>query len=180
MKRYFWLFAVLTLGWMTFIFCMSAQSITESKETSGSLTLFLAQLLYGKGTVLTESMLEPVSILVRKTAHMAAYAILFLLSYGSVYFYKKSLSAKLIWLMAYGWTVFYAITDEIHQIFSGRGALVADVIIDALGALIGVMLVLGFRKIKGWGVVALLAAFGIYVLTFFLFHPEVLGLLTVK
>ena len=184
MKRhFFWVFAVLTLGWMTFIFCMSAQTITESKETSGGLTLFLAELFYGKGTVLTEAMLEPISVLVRKTAHMVAYAVLFLLSFGTMHFYKQELAAKWKYLIAYGWTVFYAMTDEVHQIFSGRGALVADVIIDAMGALIGVVVLFGIVKFLtskgclgkiGWVAIAFIEAFGIYVVVFLLFHPDVI------
>ena len=185
MKRYFWLFAGLTLGWMVFIFCMSAQSIAESKETSGEITLFLAELFYGKGSEITESMMEPVTLLVRKTAHMAAYAILFLLSYGTVYCYKKSFSAKITGLLAYGWTVFYAMTDEVHQIFSGRGALVADVIIDAFGALIGVALLFGAVKFFsakrigskfGWLLATAIGSFAIYILVFVVFHLEVISL----
>ena len=184
MKRhFFWVFAVLTLGWMTFIFCMSAQTITESKETSGGLTLFLAELFYGKGTVLTEAMLEPISVLVRKTAHMVAYAVLFLLSFGTMHFYKSVFFEKWKWLLAYGWAVFYAMTDEVHQIFSGRGALVADVIIDAMGALIGVVVLFGIVKFLpskgclgkiGWLFTTLLTAFFIYALAFLLFQREVL------
>lgn len=185
MKRYFWIFAGLTLGWMAFIFCMSAQGMTESAQSSAGITSFLAELFYGKGVELTEAMLQPVTLLVRKTAHLAAYAILFLLSYGTAHFYKKSLSVKRKWLLAYGWTVFYAATDEAHQIFSGRGAMVADVVIDAFGALIGAVLLFGigrflrtpgtWRKV-GWAFATLAGTFCAYVLTFLLFHREVIGL----
>lgn len=211
-KICFWLFAACTLCFMAFIFSMSAQSIDESLDTSGGLTLWLAELFYGPDTALTEEMLEPVSLLVRKTAHMAEYAILFLLSYGTVHFYgasygapfgaasgascasgcgiraksgKKPLAAKWKWLIAYAWTVFYAATDEIHQIFSGRGAMVVDVIIDAFGALIGTALLLGTfqmltakgaKKKAGWVVTTLAVMFCVYALSFLLFHREVLGL----
>lgn len=185
MKRSFWIFAGLTLGWMAFIFFMSAQGVADSNQTSAGMTSFLAELFYGKGVELTETMLHPVTLLVRKTAHMAAYAILFLLSYGTVHFYKRGFSVKMSGLFALGWTVFYAITDEIHQIFSGRGALVADVVIDGFGALIGVVLLFGIGKILhadggwrkvGWVFVTLLGACCFYALTFLLFHGEVIGL----
>lgn len=185
MKRHFWIFAGLTLGWMAFIFYMSAQGTTESAQNSAGITSFVAELFYGKGVALTEAMLQPVTLLVRKTAHMAAYAILFLLSYGTVYYCKKTFSVKWMWLFAYGWTVFYAVTDEIHQIFSGRGALVADVVIDAFGALIGTVLLFGVRKVLsakgawgklGWVATSLVGAFGIYALTFVFFHRDVIEL----
>ena len=161
---------------MTVIFLLSAQSIAQSQETSGGITLFLAELFYGKGITITEDMMEPVTLLVRKTAHMAAYAVLFLLSYGTVYYYKNSLAEKWSRLVAYGWTVFYAVTDEIHQIFSGRGAMVTDVFVDALGALIGILLLCAFvkkNKLKR-KVIALFGAAGVYVLAFLLFYPQVI------
>lgn len=187
----FWLFAVATLCFMVFIFCMSAQTIDESLETSGSLTMWLAEFFYGSDGAMTEELLEPVSVLVRKTAHMGEYAILFLLSYGTVHFYnetygvRKQLLVKCNWLIAYGWTVFYAATDEFHQIFSGRGAMVVDVLIDAMGALIGTVLLFGLaRSFRGeslrqkldWFVYTVDSAVLIYLLAFVLFHREVFGI----
>lgn len=191
-KIWFWIFSGLTLCFMGLIFSMSSQDVTESLDTSGGLTQWLAELFYGRDTVLTEELLEPVSMLVRKTAHMAEYAILFLLSYGTVHFYKESYGSKrktfstwLKWLIAYGWTVFYAATDEFHQIFAERGAMVVDVIIDAFGALIGTVLLFGIfrmltakgvKKKAGWTVATLAVMFCIYALSFLLFHSEVFGL----
>ncbi len=186
MKRqgWFWVFGGLTLCCMVLIYIMSAQDAQTSAMTSGGITQWLARFFYGPYTELTKELLQPVSILVRKTGHMAAYAVLFLLSYGTVHFYKD-FPVKIKWLLAYGWAVLYAITDEIHQIFSGRGATVVDVVIDAFGALIGTVLLFGigtflrthnkWRKV-GWAFATLAGAFGIYVLTFLLFHREVIGL----
>lgn len=191
-KIWFWLFAISTLGFMVFIFSMSAQDAEASALTSEGLTRWLAEVFYGPDATMTEEMIRPVAMLVRKTAHMTEYAILFLLSYGTVHFYgesyggkRKSLPAKLRWLIAYGWTVFYAATDEFHQSFVGRGATPVDVMIDAFGALIGTALLLGafqmltakgVKKKAGWVVATLAVMFCIYALSFLLFHREVFGL----
>ena len=51
-------------------------------------------------------------------------------------------------------TLLYAISDEIHQIFSGRGPRVTDVLIDFSGAVCGILLIHGIayliaRRKKG-------------------------------
>lgn len=184
MKRRFWLFTAMTILWMAVIFYMSAQNIESSKESSSGITTFLATIFYGKDVALTEAMLQPVSVLVRKTGHMAEYAILFLLAFGTTYFSKR-FSKWGTWGLAYGGTVLYAITDEVHQLFSGRGALVQDVVIDGFGALIGVVLLFGVIRLVqskggwkkcGWAVATLGSALVIYSISFLLFHREVFSL----
>jgi VanZ family protein len=76
-------------------------------------------------------------IVLRKSAHMAEYAIL----------------AALLWralrssLPAFALAVAYAATDELHQHFvRGRHATVRDVLIDASGAAVGLALVRRFRS----------------------------------
>ena len=45
-------------------------------------------------------------------------------------------------MLAYGLTVIYAVSDEIHQAFvPGRSAQLSDVCIDACGAAIGLSLI---------------------------------------
>ena len=86
--------------------------------------------------------------LMRKSAHFIAYLILgFLVSHamkndGSTALAWKRRGASLLLCVA------YAISDEIHQIFvPGRGPLVKDILIDGAGAVIGIMLYFGVRKL---------------------------------
>ncbi len=45
--------------------------------------------------------------------------------------------------------ILYAISDEVHQLFvPGRGAQVSDVLIDSLGAFLGIGMYKMVRKIK--------------------------------
>ena len=64
----------------------------------------------------------------RKGAHMTEYAILAVLLVRA--------TGSLVW--AFAFTVLYAASDEVHQLFvRGRHGSPVDVAIDAVGALIG-------------------------------------------
>ena len=74
--------------------------------------------------------------LVKKGGHMLGYALLSL-SYQHALSRNRSYSSWFAWFFA----VLFAISDEIHQIFvPGRGPLISDVGIDALGAGLSLML----------------------------------------
>lgn len=86
--------------------------------------------------------------LMRKSAHFIAYLILgFLVSHAmkneaSTGSFWKRRGASLLLCVA------YAISDEVHQIFvPGRGPLLKDVLIDASGAALGIILYLGASKL---------------------------------
>jgi len=137
---------LLTIAVMVTIFIMSAQTKDESASTSGFFTKFLVKIIYGDQTV-TDEMFRGVSLLVRKTAHMTIFAVLFICAYNTVRSYIKTFKEEkihkifLAFPIAYIFAVFYACTDEFHQSFAGRGALFTDVITDSIGALIGAALV---------------------------------------
>lgn len=69
-------------------------------------------------------------LLVKKGAHMAAYALLAVL-------WRRALGEnRLSWLMAFAITVLYAVSDEYHQTFvPGRNGAFIDVLVDSAGAL---------------------------------------------
>ncbi|MCF0231256.1 MAG: VanZ family protein, partial [Enterococcus sp.] len=99
------------------------------------------------------------SFFVRKAAHMTEYAVLAVLF---------SIMAKLIWdavelrsirtpaklflflyFLPFIATVLYAISDEVHQLFiAARAGQVTDVLIDAGGAVIGLLILLLVRGIR--------------------------------
>ena len=81
-------------------------------------------------------------LVLRKAAHMAEYAILAALL-------VRALGNELV---AFGAAVAYAVTDEIHQTFvAGRAGKPLDVLVDAVGAALGILL---WRKLRSarWSV----------------------------
>ncbi|MCR4594495.1 MAG: VanZ family protein [Clostridiales bacterium] len=116
-----WAFVVFCL---VFIFQMSQASGEASKGMSDSLVRMILNYL---GWNIP-------SVVLRKIAHFCEFAGLCMALFNAIHasFRKKA------YLWAFGLTAFYAITDEIHQIFSmGRAGRLYDIAIDWAGALCG-------------------------------------------
>lgn len=121
---------LLSAIWMLVIFCFSHQA------HSGRIT---------------EDYLGDANVPVRKFAHMFEYAVLAILYYRTLLLraglnaqkHSNHSAANLALLMA----IVYALSDEWHQSFvPGRSATFSDVLVDASGALIGLLLIwLGSR-----------------------------------
>jgi VanZ family protein len=77
---------------------------------------------------------------IRKKAHVFLYAGLAILFFLSLYDYVGEAGKTAF--ISFALATLYGATDEIHQIFTGRGAQVADVLVDARGAVWGLMCVL--------------------------------------
>ncbi|MFT8341207.1 MAG: VanZ family protein [Clostridium beijerinckii] len=74
--------------------------------------------------------------IVRKNAHAFMYMVLAILVCGALFSYNKSGKGMIIYILFI--CLFYAVTDEFHQSFiPGRTSLVSDVLVDFMGALIG-------------------------------------------
>lgn len=143
----FWL--LLTILWCILIFLFSAQNAAESTAVSDGvlnrLLKFRAAWSPEDSTGETVAPSFSLIVLVRKLAHLSLYLILGVLASATVFshrFQKKS-ETGVCWLTAWGFCVFYAVTDEVHQYFvPGRSCRLLDVCIDSLGALLGSLLVL--------------------------------------
>lgn len=73
-------------------------------------------------------------LIIRKTAHITEYAILFILVANSLK--KEGLKHSI--LVSFVFTVLYAASDEYHQSFvAGRGPSPMDVVVDTIGASLG-------------------------------------------
>ncbi|MCI8512297.1 MAG: VanZ family protein [Lachnospiraceae bacterium] len=126
------------IGMAALIFGFSAQPAAASTKTSDSVTRLLLRIadatrLFDTGQDSVQAWCERLSLPVRKTAHMAEYVIF----YGTILLglYGSGLRGKKWPLRAFSLTLFYACTDEIHQIFvPGRAGRVSDVLIDGIGA----------------------------------------------
>ncbi len=140
-KKYILRWTMLVL-WMCFIFYMSSRSGSESQEQS-DLVLSILNFL---GLQLNESIKNIASFIVRKTAHVTEYMILYILIFRVVTLYSNTKKSKLIALFC---MVLYASTDEIHQLFvPGRSGMVRDVFIDSIGGIIGVGITFVYENIK--------------------------------
>ncbi len=126
---------VLVAVCMLIIFCFSAQTAEESSELSGS---FILALLEWLGLELEQEV-------IRTIAHCLEFMGLSVLTFNATY---ATWETKLTPVISFAGTVFYAITDEIHQIFvPGRAFQISDILVDSTGALIGAIASLIILKI---------------------------------
>lgn len=156
-KRIF--FLILIIINCVVIFNFSNKVANDSSEQSGKIVNFISQII-----PVIKNMPEPdktnfieetLTTIVRKTAHFSIYTLLGLLGMNFMLTFKESIFYKIDrrCLVAFGFCVFYAITDEIHQYFvPGRSCELRDVGIDSLGALTGILLTIIviklYRKVK--------------------------------
>ena len=124
---------------MITIFAFSAQKAEQSDGTSTGVIRVLAEMFYPGFELLTAekqlSVVQGLQFVVRKAAHMTEFASLGVLLCAFAFTFGE----KFKWfLFSYLFGVFYAATDEIHQLFvEGRSGQFSDVLIDSCGVMIG-------------------------------------------
>lgn len=123
----------LCAAWMTLIFAMSSMPGDVSGQQSGTvvkIVLDSVSLLFGEEAA-SAVQAQALEHLVRKGAHMAEYAVLFLLLCRALRLNRARRPA----LYALLFSAAYAATDELHQCLTpGRGPSPVDVMIDTAGA----------------------------------------------
>ncbi len=143
-----WLFPICVC---IMIFDFSADTGEESTNVSMPLTLHVVEkwndffhLDWTEEKVL--SVAENTEFFVRKLGHMSEYAFL-AISVMTAWLVSAHISEKQQ-ALTFIFCVFYACTDEFHQLFvpqrSGRGL---DILIDSTGAFLGMLLFGGVRKL---------------------------------
>lgn len=132
---------------MALIFFFSAESKEASGDRSTGIVEKIVHLLHPDYDSLNWStrmeIMASTHRLVRKLAHFAEFGLLGFLSAWLVAYVnrrKKWIRAWLEWLIPIVFCLLYAISDEVHQIFSNRGASAKDVLIDFAGAVTGILL----------------------------------------
>ena len=98
--------------------------------------VFWSILIFYLSSQPTRSLSEDVSqnVLIFKTIHIVVYAVMFTLAYLASYQYKINKAL----LLAALYTLLFAVSDEIHQLFvPTRTGKVSDIFIDTLGLVIG-------------------------------------------
>lgn len=150
------LYIIPVIIWMVFIFYMSGKTGQESSGQSGKISLFITNLLEKVRQDSPQEMQKLQDILelvIRKTAHMTEYAILFLLSYLATLkismsqsrFYNRSIAVLI--------SLLYACSDEMHQLLvPGRSGRMIDVGIDMVGVLI-VLICMILSKNTKWKII---------------------------
>ena len=131
-KKKLILYIVITVAIMAFIFLQSALSADQSMQQSNVIVKWLAALFH------TDA--ESLSFLVRKCAHFLEYLVLgisLLLTVRELFLLNLRKSGVIAFVIG----VFYAVTDELHQLLvNGRSGEVRDVLIDGCGVLLGVLI----------------------------------------
>jgi len=144
-----WIYRILAVLWMVVIFAHSAMDATDSSQESGVVVTFITEHFIsgyeemdaGQQAKITDT----VTLIVRKGAHMAEYAILGFLLVGAL----EIRHLFILWLVAWILAIAYAGTDEFHQTFvAGRSGELRDVYVDGAGALIGVSVKIWIEKMK--------------------------------
>lgn len=80
--------------------------------------------------------------IVKKTAHLIVYAVLYFLTWRALYLSNHQRTTTKIYALALLLVILYAISDEWHQSFTkGRTPTVRDVGFDTVGALISLGLI---------------------------------------
>ena len=138
------LFTIITFIWGCIIFSFSLQTGEASSEISDSLVRKLITLFMPDAQITSERLgiLEHV---LRKCAHFLEFLVLGILSSIALRYWQLKYKV----LCGFGFCVIVAVVDEMLQLFvGGRTGRVMDVMIDSAGAVVGIVMVLCFCKIK--------------------------------
>ncbi len=146
--RKFWS-ALPMLLFMAVIFSFSAKTAAESSKSSNVFVEVLMDERFPWAEQENQAAVHrKLSFLVRKCAHMAEYAVLSMLVLYWLFSFSVSYRARVG--IAALISICYAASDEFHQLFvPGRSGQVRDVLIDAAGALLGLLFVSLVRHLAG-------------------------------
>lgn len=121
---------IMLIIWMLVIFLFSSQP--HSGETTKSI---IKQIM---PNIKTNSLLDMINFIVRKSAHITEYFILTLLTISLLKEYTKKQNVILVSSLIF--CFIYALTDEFHQSFiPGRSSLFRDVLIDTSGSVLSLV-----------------------------------------
>lgn len=138
LKKGFLWFMVLFLSYQIFSFsgAVAAESDSTSKKITTAVVHVIKQIIPIPEQE-ERALFDICHVVVRKTAHFSEYLLLA----ASVLALARSYLLKMRYavLISAGYSLLYAIGDEVHQLFvDGRSGQFTDVLIDFAGALVGV------------------------------------------
>ena len=136
---------IMLAGWMIIIFWFSNQPATESSEISGTISYRLVEdtdeiFNWGLTTDQIGNIAGNIEYPIRKAAHMTEYAIFSI--FVMIALIVDGINGVRIPVISAVIAIAFAATDEFHQTFvPGRYGCVLDVLIDAAGSIIGLIIV---------------------------------------
>ena len=161
---------ILIIIWMITIFLFSSQDGMESESTSDIITNRIVNETIENNIEIEENVDNTnneninnsvnvakynyefemykgeVRLVVRKSAHFIIYLVGGILLFNFFRTYNISLRNQIIYAIL--GIILYASSDEFHQLFvNGRTARVEDVLLDTLGAIVGILINIIFLKI---------------------------------
>ena len=147
-------FGLLVVATCTMIYLFSSQDATQSTLTSGWFTDLIKKIIFpGFEDLPPEEKAElsgKLSLFVRKGAHFSEYLLLATFSFHFLVALPRPRTDLMCAFCALLFAAAFAMTDEYHQSFvPGRAMAAKDMLIDTLGALLGVFIALrihSFRK----------------------------------
>ena len=127
--------------WMILIFCFSAQPASESSKLSGDVEEKIVRVVTKVSPKLGEKLARKpegsLTVWVRKSAHFFLYLVLGALAVWTAFSY--GLEKRRIWIVFF-FCLFYATSDELHQVFvPGRAGRLFDIGVDAAGSALGIL-----------------------------------------
>lgn len=127
--------------WMCLMFGLST-SMGSSDVSQHMLSGLLRKLI----PAITPQMIEHMNAIARKMAHLTEYAILAVLLYRAMHQgYQRKMTQAFRYSV--GFSLIFAALDEFHQSFAGnRTPSVWDVMIDGVGAAIGIGVLMYIHK----------------------------------
>lgn len=128
--------------WMVWIFSASTDLMSQP-HTSRIIQPLLRWLFTG----ISQQRIEEIHFAIRKIGHLSEYAILSILLWRGCgwRWQRESMNLRLLRVLLL--STLYAASDEFHQLFvPSRGASVMDVLVDAVGASIGLLIVWAVKK----------------------------------
>ena len=145
------IFGVLIILNCSVIFYFSNQVADDSSEQSSRVVNWISEVVPSIRNLEEpekNQVKEALIPIVRKTAHFSIYGLLGVWTIGFTNTFDK-LDKKKIIIYSILFCLFYAITDEIHQIFiEGRSCELRDILIDTCGATVGMLVVMLLIKLK--------------------------------
>lgn len=142
--RYFFcgLLGLAIIANMLMIYNFSAEDGEASGDRSHGVTEGIVEVIVPDYSQLPpekqEETVEKYHLPIRKIAHFCEFGLLGLLTAAFMNTLGKG-KKWLWWVIPAGFCLLYAISDEVHQIFTGRGPAVKDVLIDFGGSLTGIV-----------------------------------------
>ena len=146
-KNLFW--TLLPIAVMGLIFFLSSESIGASYALTDKPTNFVIIKILNMPEKMTDAtFIIQVHNFIRKALHILIFFVMgIFVSFVISLWFPKTRGWELFFI-ALGICAIFAASDEVHQIFTHRGALVTDVLLDCIGAAAGAGIAIWFRRIR--------------------------------